>query len=150
MYIVERLTAILQNMVSDTVCPLESWQYNRLSRANVRLDSKQPSPTALFIQIQDFRLDMNTLTKREVSHVSISFLDKENKTDSEGLEQDAIITQMADLAVDFVSRVRADRSLRITNDIVNFKSVFYQSDSNRTGVTVELDIEQAQGRCLNN
>jgi len=54
------------------------------------------------------------------------------------------------LAVDFISRVRADRSLRITNDIVNFKSVFYQSDSNRTGVTVELDIEEAQGRCLNN
>lgn len=148
MYIVEKLTEILQNMVDDSNCPLLSWQYNRLSKANVRLDNKQPSPTAVFIQIQDFKIDMNRLTKREISHVFISFLDKELKLDDEGMNENAIISKMADLATDFIVRVRGDRSLRITNDAINFKSVFYQSDSNRTGVTVEFDVEETQGSCI--
>lgn len=149
MTIVEKLTEILQGMVDDTECPLQSWQYNRLSKANVRLDTKMPSPTALFIQIQDWRLDMNRLTKRELAHVSVSFLDKQPKQmDDEGMNEDAIVTKMAELAVDFIKLVRQDRSVRITNDVVNLKSVFYQSDSSRTGVTVELDIEEVQGTCL--
>lgn len=148
MTIVEKLTEILQGMVDDTNCPLQSWQYNRLSKANVRLDTKMPSPTALFIQIVDWKIDMNRLTKRELAHISVSFLDKQPKLDDEGMNEDVIVSKMADLAVDFITRVRDDRSIRIENDVVNVKSVFYQSDSNRTGVTVELDITEVQGTCL--
>lgn len=148
MTIVEKLTEILQGMVDDTNCPLQSWQYNRLSKANVRLDTKMPSPTALFVQIVDWKIDMNRLTKRELAHISVSFLDKQPKLDDEGMNEDVIVSKMADLAVDFITRVREDRSIRIENDVVNVKSVFYQSDSNRTGVTVELDITEVQGTCL--
>lgn len=149
MTIVEKLTEILQGMTDDTNCPLQSWQYNRLSKANVRLDTKMPSPTALFIQIADFKLDMNRLTKRELAHVSVSFLDKQPKPmDDEGMNEDAIVTKMADLAVDFIKLIREDRSIRITNDVITLKSVYYQSDSSRTGVTMELDIEEVQGSCL--
>lgn len=148
MIIVDKITDILQSMVDDNNCPLMSYQYNRLSKANVRLDNKNPSPTAVFIQMSDFKIDMNRLNKREICHIFVSFLDKENKIDSDGIEQDVIITNMADLATDFIVRIKADMSMRITNDIINFKSVFYQSDSNRTGVTVEFDVEETQGTCL--
>jgi len=139
--IVETLKDILEGMVSDTDCALQSWQYNRLSKANVRLDTKMPSPTALFVQIQDFKVEMTRFTKKELSHVLVTFLDKQTKLDDEGLNEDAIIANMSDLAIDFILRVKDEKSLKITNDVINLKSVFYQSDSNRTGVTVELDIE---------
>lgn len=139
--IVETLKDILEGMVSDTDCALQSWQYNKLSKANVRLDTKMPSPTALFIEITDFKIEMDKFTKKELAHVFVSFLDKESKLDDEGLNEDTIIANMSELAIDFILRIKEERTLRIKNDVINLKSVFYQSDSNRTGVTVELDLE---------
>ena len=149
MVIVEKITAILQAMTDDPGCELNSWQYNRLSKGNVRLDTKMPSPTALFVQISDWKLDMNRLAKRELAHISVSFLNKTTKPmDGEGVDEDAIVTDMCEIALDFIQRIRADRTIRIDNDVINLKSVFYASDSNRVGVTVELDIEEVQGSCI--
>ena len=60
MVIVTKITNILAAMVEDTGCELASYQYNDASTANVRLDNKMPSPTALFYQITDWKLDYST------------------------------------------------------------------------------------------
>lgn len=149
MRIVRQLNNILQNMIDDPDCALASYQYNNLSKANVKLDYKKPSPTALFIQITDFVLDISLINKREKVNVLVSFLTKENKLDGQAVDQDVLIDDMSNLAVEFLKRVKADKTIRILNDEINFKSVFLTSDSNRTGVSIELDLLDLAGECIN-
>lgn len=148
MIIVRKLTSILQEMTEDTDCLLASWQYNNMSKANVRLDTKLPNPTALLVQISDWTLDLNYNTKREAAEVSVFFLEKEPKLDNEALYQDITVDNCADIAIDFIQRVKADRTLKIIDDTIKVKSVFYQSDSNRSGVCIQFRLEQRQGECI--
>ena len=148
MIIVRKLTNILQQMVEDTDCLLQSWQYNNMSKANVRLDSKLPNPTALLVQIADWTINLKMATKREASEISVFFLDKEPKLDNEALYQDITVDNCSDMAIDFIKRVKNETSLRIMEDTIKVKSVFYQSDSNRSGVCIQFRIEETQGECL--
>lgn len=141
MIIVEKLKSILADMVANTTCELQSWQYQSMAKGNVRLDTKMPNPTALFVQITDWSIDMTRISKREASEISVFFLDKETKLDNEAMSQDVIIDRMMDIATDFILRVMADRDLKIVDDNIKIKSVFYQSDSNRDGVCVQMRIE---------
>lgn len=135
-------------MVEDTDCLLQSWQYNNMSKANVRLDNKLPNPTALLVQIADWTINLKMATKREASEISVFFLDKEPKLDNEALYQDITVDNCSDMAIDFIKRVKNDTSLRIMEDTIKVKSVFYQSDSNRSGVCIQFRIEETQGECL--
>lgn len=148
MYIVNTLKGILEAMVADSDCTLASWQYEDKPTANVRLDNKMPSPTCLFLQITDFTIDNNMLTAREKASVNLTFLEKEGKLDAGGLAQDEIIGRMKALATEFVQRLRAFKGINIINDEIKAKSVFLRSDSNRTGVNIELMLEQRQGECI--
>lgn len=148
MIIVRKLTEILNNMVNDETCELQSWQYNDMATSNVKLDNKKLSPTAVFYQITDFVYDLTTGIKRERANVLVAFLQKENKLDAEGLEQDQIIKQMSDIAFEFLSNIIGEGSLRVLNDKIKLKSTFLRSDSNRTGVVIELELEEKSGTCL--
>ena len=135
-------------MVEDTDCLLQSWQYNNMSKANQRLDNKLPNPTALLVQIADWTINLKMATKREASEISVFFLDKEPKLDNEALYQDITVDNCSDMAIDFIKRVKNDTSLHIMEDTIKVKSVFYQSDSNRSGVCIQFRIEETQGECL--
>lgn len=147
-YIVTRINQILEDMVNDEYCDLASYQYEDKPTANVKLDNKNPSPTALFIQITDWKLSFDRMTVKEKAYVNISFLSKESKLDAGGIEQDVIIAEMKDLAVDFLQRLLEDKSLRLLDDTIDMKSVFLRSDSNRTGVNISLEVEEKQGECI--
>lgn len=148
MVIVQKLTAILASMAGSPSSALQSWQYNDLATANIRLDRDKPNPTAVMYQITDWYLDISTGLLKERAAVNVSFLQKEGKLDAGGLGQDQIIDAMKDIAVDFISAVKSDDSLAVLDDSVKMRSVFLRSDSNRTGVNVQMEIEERQGSCI--
>lgn len=148
MIIVTKIIGVLEAMVTDTNCKLKSYQYNDRPTANVRLDSKKPSPTAVLMQLTDWDMDIKSGVLTEEADINVTFLSKEGKMDADGDEQEPIIDAMRDLAVEFISRVREISSIRIEDDTVKVKSVFLASDSNRTGVNITLTIKQKQGGCI--
>lgn len=148
MRIVTAVTNILEAMVQDQHCDLASWQYNRISVANVRLDNKKPSPTALVLMVQDFKIEYNSLNAKEVVNLNISFLKKEGKIDAEGIEEQVIVDEMKAIAIDFIQRLIAAPNIRIANEEIKVQSVFLRSDSNRTGVNIQLDLVEKQGECV--
>ena len=148
MIIVRHLTAILEDMVADTDSLVNSYQYNDKPTANIRLDSKMEDITAVLFQITDFKLQTNRLTVKEECDINISFLQKETKLDAQGMEQDGIIDNCKDAALDFIKRVMCDKTLKILDDTIEVKSVYLRSDSNRTGVNVTLKISEIQGSCI--
>lgn len=148
MVIIGLIRKVLDDMVTDTNCKLASCQYNDKPTANVRLDSKKPSPTAVLMQVTDWDMDIRSGVLTELANINVTFLSKEGKMDADGDEQEPIIDAMRDLAVEFISRVREISSIRIEDDTVKVKSVFLASDSNRTGVNITLTIKQKQGGCI--
>lgn len=148
MRIINIVTNILESMVQDAHCALQSWQYNRLGVANVKLDNKKPSPTALVLMVQEFQIGYNNFNAKEEVSLNISFLKKETKLDAEGLEEQAIVDEMKYIAIDFIQRLKAVPSIMIENEEIKVQSVFLRSDSNRTGVNIQLDIIEKQGECI--
>lgn len=148
MNIIRHLTTILEDMKNDTDCLLNSYQYNDKPTANINLDRKMEDITALLIQITDFQLEMNSMTVRETADINISFLQRETKLDAQGSEQDIMIDNTKDVAIDFLKRVFALKGFRIVDDTINVKSVFLRSDSARTGVNISFKITELQGECI--
>lgn len=150
MHITDKLIQILQSMVADSGCALESYQYNSKPLANVSLDRNKKSPTALLLVITDWQLDISKRNSvREQAEVNISFLTNQRPPDR-GMEPvDAdIITPMAGIAADFLARLMADRTLSIDDETVRMQSIYDRSDSTRSGVNITLHLEEKQGVCI--
>lgn len=141
------LTDILADMVTNTDSPLESWQYNTPSRANVENDYTQ-TPTAVMYCITD--REINLTIAREVAEVTVGFLTQQANIDFDGLDNEALIEQMHDVALDFIARICNDSRLEINNDTVRVRTVFDLDDRNLTGVFCELTIREVQGQCVSN
>lgn len=149
MKIINRITTILQQMVEDHNCALASYQYNDKPTANIQLDRNMADPTALLIQLTDWNLDWSKGMVREVANINLSFLKKEPKLDAQGAEQETVIDEMKALAIDFIRRLNEHRfSVRINDDTIKVRSVFMRSDSNRSGVNLQMEIEEVRGECL--
>lgn len=148
MIIVRHLMTILEDMKSDTDCLLNSYQYNDKPTSNLVLDKKMEDITAVLFQITDFTITTNRLTVKEEADINITFLQKETKLDAQATEQDTMVDNTKDVAIDFIKRVIADNTLKILDDTIQCKSVYLRSDSNRTGVNVQLRITEKQGSCL--
>jgi len=140
---------ILKGMAEDEYCDLASYQYNDKPTANIVLDKKMDDPTALLIQITDWKIDWSKGRILEKAAINLSFLKKEPKLDAKGIEQEAIVSDMKDLAIEFLRRLKQRRfQVRIVDDEITVKSVFLRSDSNRTGVNLQFELEEVQGNCL--
>lgn len=148
MKIVETIIGILDEMKNDAGCALNSYQYNDKMTANLTLDRKMEDITGLLIQITDFQLDLSKMTVREKCNLNVSFLKKETKLDAQGMEQDRIIDETKDVAIDFLRRVFALKGYRVTDDTIRVKSVFLRGDSARSGVNISFEIVELQGECL--
>lgn len=149
MRIVNKLTSILAAMVEDSGSALQSYQYNSKPLANVTLDRSKPSPTALLLVITDWELQHNGLNVKESAEVNVSFLISQRPADRNMTDVDSnIIDRAVNIAVDFISRLMEDKSLRIEDDTLKVKSVYDRSDSTRSGVNLTLTITEKQGACL--
>lgn len=148
MRIVNKLTDILAAMVEDSGSYLQSYQYNSKPLANVSLDRNKPSPTALLLVVTDWNLIPNGTNVKESAEVNVSFLISQRPADKNMTAVDEnIIDRAAAIAVDFISRVMAEKTLRIEDDTLKVKSVYDRSDSTRSGVNLTLTITEKQGVC---
>lgn len=148
MKIVETIIGILDEMKNDAGCALNSYQYNDKPTANLVLDRKMEDITAVLFQITDFRLETNRMSVKEIADINITFLQKETKLDAQGYEQDIMIDNTKDVALDFIKRVMALKNIKIMEDTIDVKSVYLRSDSARTGVNISLKLGEVQGTCL--
>ena len=79
--------------------------------------------------------------------IAASVADKIGKTEAMTAVDANIIDRAAAIAVDFISRVMAEKTLRIEDDTLKVKSVYDRSDSTRSGVNLTLTITEKQGVC---
>lgn len=148
MTITTKIKTILSAMVDDVNCALKSYQYNDKPTANVTLDKGMESPTALFMQLTDWTVDLSGGTAKETTEINVSFLISEKQLDATADKQETAIDTAWGIAKDFIGRVLATNGIVPTGDTIDVKSVFLRSDSARTGVNVSMTLTTKQGYCI--
>lgn len=147
MQIVTHLTSILEAMRQDASSPLQAWQYNSPSRANVENDYSRV-PVAVMYCLTDWRVSSDII--REIASVSVGFMTFQEKLDYDGIQNETYIDAMKDVALDFIARVKASGDVVITSDNYDIRSIYNEDDRNLTGVFVTFDCREVQGQCLAN
>ena len=145
MTIVDTVTGILEAMRQSPLCPLKSWQYNSPARANVENDYTD-TPTAVMYCLTDWQVEFPTV--REVASVAVGFLAVQPAIDFDGRQNDLLVTQMKDCAIDFVYRITSGGTLAITDETIKIRSVYDLNDRNLTGVFLEITLKEVQGQCI--
>lgn len=143
---IRKIIEILDELVSTQW--LNSYQYNNAFVANIKLDTKLPSPTAIFYQVTDYDYNLKNSKYRETISINISFLDKESKLDNDGLKQQEIIDRMKDIALQFVQKIESLKDYDIVEDTIKMRSVYLRTDSNRSGINLQISLKEKQPHCL--
>lgn len=151
MILVDKIRAILNSMLPPET-PIEGTEYVKTVfyssswDANLRID-RNPSPIALLFLLSDWSINIASGTKKESAQLQVFFADRA-KFDSTGEQKDVIVKRMETLATEFISRVLADKSIRIVDDDVKMRSSYGQFDAFVVGVSVTLRLEERQGSCI--
>lgn len=141
----QKIIEILSGLQSDSY--IDGFVFEDKPTANVRLDKKGDVVGVLY-QFTDFDLDFSTGLVKETAEINVSFLQKESKLDAGGNEQYDIVSEMKDVMMEFLRRLKAVSEYVITDKVLNIKTVFLNTDSNRTGVNCQLTLKQKQGSCF--
>lgn len=141
MYITDKILSILRSMES-----LKTVIYDSGFSSNVRID-RQEDPIGLLYLLTDWNLDISSGLKKEAADIEVFFC-KRGKFDAKGEEKDVIVTEMAAIAEEFISRVLADSELKVEDDSITMRSSWGKFDAFCLGVSVKLRVTEKQGNCI--
>lgn len=141
MIITDKILSILRSMES-----LKTVIYDSGFSSNVRID-RQEDPIGLLYLLTDWNLDISSGIKKEIAEIEVFFC-KRAKFDVKGEEKDVIVTEMASIAEDFISRVLADNTIKVVDDSITMRSSWGKFDAFCVGTSVKIRIEEKQGSCL--
>lgn len=141
MIITDKILSILRSMES-----LKTVIYDSGFSSNVRID-RQEDPIGLLYLLTDWNLDISSGIKKEIAEIEVFFC-KRAKFDVKGEEKDVIVTEMAEIAEDFIARVLADTTLKVEDNSITMRSSYGKFDAFVVGVSVRIRIGEKQGSCL--
>lgn len=141
----QKIIEILEGLQADGF--IDGFVFEDRPTANVRLDKKGDVVGVLY-QFTDFSLDIGSGLVKESAELNVSFLQKENKLDAGGNEQYDIVSEMKDVMMEFLRRVKALSEYVITDKVLTIRTVFLNTDSNRTGVNAQFTLKEKQATCL--
>lgn len=152
MNLVTKVLNILNTMLppenpEEGVTYLQTILYDSGFSANVRIDRK-PMPMALVYLLTDWNIDLSHgIAVKEQANIQVFFADVAN-FDAKGEDKDIIVNRMIALAREFLSKVLADKSIKLTDDVIRIQSSYGKFDKFVVGVTLNLKIEERQASCL--
>ena len=141
----QKIIEILNGLQEDGY--IDNYLFEDRPTANVRLDSRGNTVGILY-QFVDFDLDFSSGLLKESAEINVSFLQKEVKLDAGGNEQYDIVSEMKEVMLEFLRRVKALSEYVITDKVLTIKTVFLNTDSNRTGVNCTFTLKSKQGSCI--
>ena len=139
----------LVNKIRDILAQMPDIQtviYDNQFSSNLRVD-RSPAPYAILYLLSDWTVDISSGVAKEGAEVQVFFADRA-KFDCKGEEKDIIVSQMELLAREFIGRVLAEKTIRVTDDTVKLRSSYGKFDAFVVGVSVMLKIEAKQGTCI--
>lgn len=145
MTITNNILDILDAMKGEGL--IEAVQYNSPSKVNVELDSTD-HPVAVLYIFRDGALDISTGFYREMADVNVMFLTLQDELDFQGSASETLVDAMAEVAVEFVSRLLDGGVVEFMSDEIAIKGVYDFNDKNTAGVSLQMKLREVQGHCL--
>ena len=141
----QKIIEILSGLQEDGF--IDNYLFEDFPTSNVRLD-KVGNSAGILYQFVDFDLDFSSGLLKESSEINVSFLIKDRKLDSSGEEEYDIISEAKEIMLEFLRRVRDLKDYTIVEKTLNIRSVFLNTDSNRSGCNCQFTLKQKQGSCI--
>lgn len=131
-------------MYSDGL--LKQWEYTWPQQFNV-LAGTCATPIGVLMTPSRWKMLMESTVKEDVE-LSVYFLTVQKELEFNASGNEILIDKMIELAIEFMSRVLADKSFEIVSSEASGASIYDATDRNLTGVRVNLHLVERQGRCL--
>ena len=126
---------------------IEAVVFGTPAKANVELDTTA-NPVAVLFVFRDGAIDLAQGMYREIADINVLFLTHQSQLAFDGATNDALMTQMVEVASEFVARLIASNIGEIIGDEIAIKGVYDYDGKNTTGVSLQFRMRAAQGRCL--
>lgn len=125
------------------------YMYNDWSRANVDLDlSSAEFPVCISILPASGTLLNKNGNLRDCPNCLIAFLDLA-ELDFESEENEGTVERMKTLAKKFILAVNRSGMFEPISDRIDYSVVYDTLDQNLTGVTIEIQLKELVGDCVN-
>jgi len=134
-------------MVADDGCALKYAMYQSPSKTNVEIDDA-PTPTAVVYCVTDWDVRTSTGVVRESARVGIGFVTRQTEFEFDGIQNEALIDEMKNLALHFFALMKDRDDVTIASDKITCKSIYNDYDTNVTGVWCDVDIVERGGKCI--
>lgn len=141
MVIIDKVLDIL-NSIND----IKTVIYDSGFSQNLRIDRKE-DPFGLVFLLNNWQLDISSGIKKEKAEVEIFFAKRAN-FDATGEEKDVIVSEMEQIAENFIGKLLKDSDLNVIEDSINIQSCWGRFDAFLVGVSLRINLEEKQGSCI--
>lgn len=135
-----KIRAIVEKM-GNVSYVFEDW-----TTANVKADSID-YPAVINVLPVSGNINLNKNKLRDYPNCLIAFVDKTD-LDFDGSENDTIVDKCKALAMEFILTANASGLFEQIDGDVPYSVIYDQLDVNVTGVSIELQLKEAQGTVL--
>lgn len=121
--------------------------YQWAAKANVELDTTA-HPVAVLYLFRDGSIDLTEGVYREIAEVNVLFLTHQSQLSFDGTANDALLSDMIDVATEFVARLLDDGTCEVIGNEIVVRGIYDFDDKNTTGVSLQFRVRELQGHCL--
>lgn len=127
--------------------------YDDWARANVRLD-REKLPAFVFILPTSGSMHYKNNNFRDAPYCLFAFLDiadgDNREFDFDGSENEKTVERMKAEARRFVVALQKSGKFEPISETINYSVVYDELDVNLTGVTIEMQLKEIEGICVEN
>lgn len=106
------------------------------------------TPVGILITPNEWRLDIDTATAKEVGYFNIYFLTPQKELDFNADLNEVEIDKMIDAACKLLASLKSDRRVHIETTEITANSIYDANNRNLTGCRLRIKVKESQGRCI--
>jgi hypothetical protein len=123
-----------------------NFEFNDWTRANITLDTKN-LPACLYLLPISGNLKIKNGFAKDQPNALIAFLDKA-ELDFNGDTNEPTVERMKNFAIQFIKVAKSSEFFEPLPDFVPYSVVYDKLDVNVTGIVLQLQLKESEGKCI--
>lgn len=138
----EHLDSLVNNGIKEAIYAYPA-QFNNMA-------GRCQTPVGLLITPNEWTLDIDTITAREIGFFNVYFLTAQSDIDFDAVKNEKEIDKMIDVACKYVALLKHDRRIHLESVEIMGNSLYDVNNKNLTGCRLRIKVKEHQGRCIDN
>jgi hypothetical protein len=138
----EHLDSLINDGLTETLYTYPA-QFNNIA-------GRCGMPVGVLVTPNEWTLEIDTITAREVGFFNIYFLTPQLELDFNAVKNEIEIDKMIDVACKYVALLKHDKRIHLENVEIMGNSLYDVNNKNLTGCRLRIKVKEQQGRCIDN